>query len=357
MPTTLDERSVIVFGAGATKAFLPDAPMLEDDYGLKRLKNHFSAFPYAHQLLLFEEDRLQNGNLNIERLMTRLEGRMPYDSQDATDQQAHLLCELKREFIRKFELARRGKLHREELAQFAKICVKNQVTCITFNYDDVLDQALWEVESRYLEGPAGKSGLKYWHPDGGYGFFCRPSYITVNNTSSWMDKTSMCLLKLHGSINWFARRGERQPFNLDSIYHNEDWYPPKVARTIPGLDSELIPRHLQTEPFIIPPVLDKTVLAREPILQLVWSMAKEALQAASKIYFVGYSLPMTDLAAAYLFHETVGRKCHVVKVINLADTEDKRNEIRASYRKVLPNLKDDQFYFDGALDWIGEITA
>lgn len=210
MHHVLDEHSVIVLGAGATRAFLPAAPLAEDDYNLGHLSDQFRGFPYAYSLLESERHRRSNGTINIEQLMTRLQGRMPYDSGDAIAQQSLLLSELMREFRRKITFARQKELHKSELATFAHVCVNKGVTCVTFNYDDVLDQALWEVKPLYRSNP-WHAQPKHWHPDGGYGFFIRPSSVAVNESNIYMDTTSMLLLKLHGSINWYPRKGECPP--------------------------------------------------------------------------------------------------------------------------------------------------
>lgn len=128
-----DARSVFVLGAGATKAFLEEAPFAIDDYNLKDLLIHFRSFHYANKLLELEHDRRSDGRINIEQLMTRLQGRMPYDTGEAVQQQAPLLSELKREFVRRIHIARKGKFHKENLAALAQTCVKRGVTCITFN--------------------------------------------------------------------------------------------------------------------------------------------------------------------------------------------------------------------------------
>ena len=103
---------------------------------------------------------------------------MPYDSVDAIAQQSLLLSELMREFRRKVDFARQQEPHKDKLAAFAQMCVNKNITCITFNYDDVLDQALWEV-NQVRRGNPGNTQQKYWHPDGGYGFFIRPSSVVV----------------------------------------------------------------------------------------------------------------------------------------------------------------------------------
>ncbi|MEQ1844908.1 MAG: hypothetical protein ABL983_04955 [Nitrospira sp.] len=354
MHHVLDEHSVIVLGAGATKAFLPAAPLAEDDYNLGHLSDQFRGFPFAYKLLESERHRRSNGTINIEQLLTRLQGRMPYDSSDATAQQFLLLSELMREFIRRITFARKGEFYKEDLAAFARMCVKKCVTCITFNYDDVLDQALWEVEPRVSGNMLYKSEKKYWDPDGGYGFFVRPSEVAVHDRDQYMDTTSMVLLKLHGSINWYPMKGERPPYNLNAIYHDQDWYTPRRNR--PSPDQGLVARHFEPDPFIIPPVLDKTALSNEPVLQVVWSLAKDAISRASQVFFVGYSMPVTDMAASFLFNESLEGRSHIIRVVNQSTPENKE-QIRSAYRKVFPKLTDDQFEFDGALKWVREVSA
>ena len=259
-----------------------------------------------------------------------------------------------REFRQKITFARQKELHKDELAAFAKVCVNKSVTCITFNYDDVLDQALWEANPIHSMNPF-HANPKQWHPDGGYGFFLRPSSLAVQDKPRYMDATSMLLLKLHGSINWYPRRGERPPYTISALHHDEDWF---------GVDSHMVPiaketvaRHFEPDPLIIPPVLDKTALSNEPVLQVVWSLAKDAISRASRVYFVGYSMPVTDMAASFLFNESLDDKSHLIHVINQATPEENKEQVRSAYRRVFPKLKDDQFEFDGALKWAQEVSA
>ena len=354
MHNLLDERSIIVLGAGATKAFLPAAPLAEDDYNAQHLSDQFRGFPYAYKLLESERHRYSNRKINVEQLMTRLQGRMPYDSSDAIAQQSLLLSELMREFQRKIAFARQKEFHKDELAAFAKACLNKSITCITFNYDDVLDQALWEVKPLQRGNPFHMHP-KHWHPDGGYGFFARPSSVAVHDKAQHMNTTSMLLLKLHGSINWYPRKGERPPYKLNALHHDEDWFNSDPDE-LPVV-QEMIARHFEPDPFIIPPVLDKTALSNEPVLQVIWSLAKKALSQASRVYFVGYSMPVTDMAAIFLFNESLEDRSHIIRVINLATDDEGKEQIRLAYRKAFPKLSEEQFEFDGALKWAQQVCV
>ena len=67
-------------------------------------------------------------------------------------------------------------------------------------------------------------------------------------------------------------------------------------------------------------------------------------------------MPVTDLAASFLFNESLEGKSQIIRVINQSTPENKE-QIRSAYRKVFPKLTDDQFEFDGALKWAQEVSA
>lgn len=353
---TSNPRRIFVLGAGFTRAFLPNAPLLNDDYYGDEVEEKFHEFPYASRILALERSRNPNGHIDIERLMTRLDGRMPYDSWRGADEELGLLLkEIKHCFMRRLNEAKAGEQHSNELAAFAEYCVQGGITSITFNYDDVFDQALWEVKPVESEG---RIELPYWHPDGGYGFFCKPSIVCIRDVSTYMDElVSILFLKLHGSVNWRIRRGFPHPLGVNAIVHHEEWFPyPSFLPVEP--DPETIELHLEQEPFIVPPVLVKSVLVEQPILGLVWSLAYEELAKADEITFIGYSLPITDLAATFLFSEAVQeRVIPNISVVNHPSNNEVRNAIMDSYKRVFPGIRDEQFDFRDALEWSNELIA
>ena len=100
------------------------------------------------------------------------------------------------------------------------------------------------------------------------------------------DSMSMYLLKLHGSMNWRLKLGCPRPFMADWLVHHESW-----ASVEDDFDYENIParpearqaeRHLETEPFIVPPVLSKSGLVEQPVLRLIWSLAHQVLNGATE---------------------------------------------------------------------------
>jgi hypothetical protein len=105
---------------------------------------------------------------------------------------------------------------------------------------------------------------------------------------------------------------------------------------------------------MVPPVLMKTALVRQPILRLVWSAAFESLRTADEVIFIGYSLPVTDLAARYLFAEALGDldTDRILIVNRSADADLLRN-----YRESLPALDERSLVQVGGKDWIGALPV
>ena len=349
---------MFVLGAGFTRAFLPEAPLLVDHYKIDDLIEKYKVFPDVVNILESEKNKIPDGRINIENLFTRVYNGMPYDSRH--DVSALLLSDLKELFMQRLVQARKGVFHSNELGQFAKYCVENHITCITFNYDDVLDQALWEVK-KLTQVSKGK---EYWHPDGGYGFFCRPSICCVTDTSVTMDVTAMHLLKLHGSVNWFVRFGSTVPYTIDAIVHNEEWLTITQSMGLLDLDEEMpfireeISGHLEKDPFIIPPVLDKSAIMGQPVFKLIWRLAYKALTAAQHIVFLGYSMPATDIASGFLFGEAL-KKLPVsnFKIVNHCNTEATQKDLEQAYRRVFPQISLAQCEFVDALEWVHGLAS
>lgn len=348
--TESTEKHVFVLGAGFTKAFFPAAPLLVDKYDMEELFKHFDSFKYARDILA-NEVRLSGGKeqINIERLLTRLHSGMPYDGNFEVDAQLELLLqEVLAVFTERIVSAREGG-HFSELNSLAEHIIRNNISCLTFNYDDLLDEALW---SRNPE-PASDSPTSNWkwHPNGGYGFFCKSS-VSLTIDEEVMAISAMRLLKMHGSLNWRIKLGAPMPYTSDSIVHHEPWLKSHLHPR--WREPDVINRQLQPQPFIVPPVLSKADLVSHPILRLVWSQAYQELKNADSVTFVGYSMPRTDVTSATLFSETIDAKR--VTVVNLCTDPNAKLELISSYRETMPEIEERSFKFIDALEWAVKLT-
>ena len=333
---------VFVTGAGFTQAFVPDAPLLVDDFDNDALVEKVIGLPAASKMLEDERRFDERGFINIERLMSRLDVLMPYDYADgAHHEYAFLLTELKQAFLRRIRNAMDSTEVSLDAMKFARHCAKLSATCVTFNYDCYLDEALYATRS--------------WDPGWGYGFFCRPSSHTVaQDPLERVLPSETLLLKLHGSLNWRTRLGYKDPVALDSIVHHDEMS--SFART--REDIELINRHLESDPVTIPPVLSKAGLITQPVLRVVWDVAFKSLSDADAVTFIGHSLPPTDTSAQTLFNEALSDlPLDAIRIIDRKRNETEKNDLKVRYREVLGDISDDHFYFDGARGWIQSLSS
>lgn len=333
---------LFILGAGFTKAFAPAAPLLRDDFGLPTIISELGSLRHARRILQTEID-LSGEKSDFERLLTRLDTPLPYDSEDVSAELRVLKSRLIRTLIEKILLAKRD-IYKDDLLKFAKYCIENQSSCITFNYDDILDEEL--VNARKLSAKDKNHSIKYWHPDGGYGFFCLPSEGCLMHSNSFMDNTCMYLIKLHGSLNWRIRKGHQNPLSIDSIVHHEFYARHQYTPEFPEFTFEQIERHLEPDPFIIAPVMNKSALGVEPVTKLLWNLAYHHLATAREIIFLGYSLPSTDFMATSLFAEAIKKEDGfrpTVTVVNIWGENDRdkfriQDRYREALKPIVPNF-------------------
>lgn len=330
---------VFVTGAGFTRAFVKDAPLLVDDFNNDELETKVKGLHHASRLLVAERNRHSEGHIDMERLMTRLYESMPYDRiHHAETEYTFLLEQLEKALVDKIEHAQDDKYSQSGIQKFAGYCITNLSTCITFNYDDYLDYALWRTNK--------------WLPDWGYGFFCRSAISAVSDGYLESGQNSYIeLLKLHGSINWWSKLGNPRPLPLESIVHYQKW--PHWYK--PDLPKEVVDPHLDVRRVIVPPVLTKSSFVQQPVLQVIWTRAFENLSSANSVTFIGYSFPPTDLAAISLFSEAlVNMSCQNIRVIDFKQEKSGREELKRRYCSILGTIPDENFYFDGADSWIDQ---
>lgn len=130
-------------------------------------------------------------------------------------------------------------------------------------------------------------------------------------------------LKLHGSINDYCieENGMYKKINKnDEIYKNISM------------------------PFIIPPVLDKSIFYNNPDMQALWHKAHGTLSAADEIYIIGFSFPQTDIAVKFLFQSALKENSAKIYVINNSTKE----ELYPNYKYIFDNNQDVDYTYCGS---------
>ena len=169
-------------------------------------------------------------------------------------------------------------------AQLKDQRIDHKFSFLTFNYDLALD---------YM--------LNYSNPQ-------IKLYYGLQNEP---PTSSIYLLKLHGSMNWFKcnKCDQIKPlppkYLLDTIQRGQQDvgiidYSNKRLRSLSGIScSQDGPCKLGSTPFIVPPTWEKSHYYEE--IGNVWLRAGIELEGADNIVVIGYSLPDTDQFFKYLY--------------------------------------------------------
>lgn len=185
-------------------------------------------------------------------------------------------------------------------------------TLITFNWDTLLDRALWET---------GR-----WQPDTGYGVTF--GYILDGKwrgTPRRVKKSELKLLKLHGSTNWlisyvawnFRDRTRRMLFCPETEHIPVCYF--RCTHDLPSYQDLYTPsgifrygfppNHPEFEtcgylyPMIVPPSRTKYYDDLPDVLPVLWQEAGEKMRKADEVVIIGYSFPETDLMSWELMDE------------------------------------------------------
>lgn len=152
---------------------------------------------------------------------------------------------------------------RSRVKRFAELLQLGDVV-ITFNWDLLVEDALYDLN-------------KKWKYD--------------------LQNGSICILKPHGSLDWFD--SSQVTIQRDLVFPLNDAF--KRIQVF----KRFRPPRLSTPavPVILPPVSNKKIEYDE--LQSIWRGAWLALRHASEIYILGYSLPPEDLHARFTIRSAI----------------------------------------------------
>ncbi|PJZ57468.1 SIR2 family protein [Leptospira barantonii] len=142
------------------------------------------------------------------------------------------------------------------LGLFKKNNVVTNNTFISFNYDTVLENSIWNLGHKVSYGIKG-----------------------IDAPSELHDSDSgIKVLKLHGSINWKLKPNSSGLF-IQAFRNYDDSSKSKGDR------------------ILLPPTWQKTFSGH---LQYVWNNAISAISTATRLIIIGFSIPETDIHFKYL---------------------------------------------------------
>lgn len=355
-------NTLYVLGAGFSKSFHPSvAPLMKDflqiadktgKYGTEGKYHDLSRLIYRY----FGDTHYQD----IEKVMSFLSPSTPDDPLLPTQNRQILydqLLNVIHETLAWLHTQPASEFVKECYTKFAEHLVATGSSVISFNYDLLLDSLLYQT-GQWI----GYDGYGAEIPST-YQSLPRPSRVKDGNYKmpKGFEHSSMYLLKPHGSINWGVPAGEngkstvvyQHPYGCyhkDYIAHNSMPGPAPLDGT--GVAAVNLPYQVRFKPFLVPPVLDKTTLLNTPTLRVIWDISREAIARADRIVFIGYSLPVTDFAAEFLFRQGTIRSREKDVIVVSPHPND------AFKQRYMDVFNEFVSFFDGdTIDWFREVGS
>ncbi len=188
---------------------------------------------------------------------------------------------------------------------------------ITTNWDSLAERVLLE------------EGL--WSPVDGFGFpisFRSTQAGPAPAVTDCQPKSSVRILKLHGSFGWWTHRARIYLRSAGYLQHM-----PLPLSCMKDLE-EPTPPEIDDDPVLIYP----SFLKRFDSLDLgaIWNAAQEALLTAAEVHVAGYSLPASDTPVRTLFNFLRGR-LERGEVLVLVD--EPSSEAGKRWRDFLPGVE------------------
>lgn len=291
---------VVILGAGFSRSVSTHMP-LTDELGAKAISELQAAGRLPATRLTFGPE------LTFETWLSLLSDEQPQLSEAENRENAALFARL-RDAIATILLEAQFSVIAQPapawLYELTSVLHHERATVITFNYDKlietaVLSHSLWDpFHSRLVAANDVLRGLPPL-PSTGQPWLLGPRSDTFK------------LLKLHGSVDWWAVPGDTSGATLVREPTTSVFETP-AELTKEGRQEQLPGR----ERFIIPPLAAKSIYYRNPLSRELWQQAFDALQAASRVSILGYSLPPADTVMANMLRVALADRQVAVDVVN-----------------------------------------
>ena len=274
-------QTAVILGAGFSRAISEEMP-LTNQLGLaviarmsESLRNEIDA------------PKFSDSDLTFESWLTWLSEDQPYESVSVNTRRRSMFQELQSEIAAVVQEGESIALQNgfpDWLNSFLYLMHDGEGTLITLNYDTLIEHAVMRVQLQDQSGVRVVSSdiVSTFPAIDGTRFNGAPGPLRALKTFS--------LLKLHGSIDWFWFPNNQFGAALE-----------RVDGTI-SFPDELPPSELALRSgkvhYIVPPTNKKNDYFEMPQLRQTWKLAYEKCRFADRVIFMGYSLPINDIAMA-----------------------------------------------------------
>ncbi len=273
----MDRRDVFILGAGFSKAINYHMPTTQE---LTRMigPEINNELPPPLRDAFYQEKQLED---DIEVWLAYLSQTQPWLSDEHNSDNKELAERIRKliiEIIKNHSLESATSLSWQDwLGSLIKYWAEHKSMVITLNYDTLVERAAMSL---------GISPSQIY-PD--YIANIAPSSVGILGMP---EERNFTYYKLHGSVNWYHIQNRTSG---GTIYYSD------VSRW--GYDDQQeTDSHAFTEdktPILIPPVIEKASHFNDETIRALWNQASSAVQGASRIFVMGYSLPSSDLGMRF----------------------------------------------------------
>lgn len=237
------------------------------------------------------------------------------------------------------------------------------VSVISLNWDSLLEEATYQVlRKTWGIGKADIDHCVYTTP-------LDDSPHTPSPKQKASGIFNLKVLKIHGSINWLRCPNSNHIYTgLGASGNAYELYlrprkSPFIAELYPDGEENDPSNAPLLEPFIITPTYAKVF--DQPHIQTTWHNAYVELREATRVVFIGYSLPEADYHFRTLLRRAI-RKCTTIEVCLYKNDKAPEALERDSYEAYIKNnlsfateryerlfgVKNIQFDYDGVSTFI-----
>lgn len=199
-------------------------------------------------------------------------------------------------------------------------------TIITFNYDILIEQVLWQ------------HGV--WNPVDGYGIGKIHRREEIHGS---LKESKVAVIKLHGSVNWSTPNWSGDEIEIFTTHPltNEPLFD-----ALNVVSKRPIPKWKYTfNSHVILPTFLKTARHKWELHMI--RLASQALSKAEKIFILGYSFPEADAMANFIFAQI--RTDAQIRIIDLGEPRELANRLIERFGVISNNI----IYEQGRIeDWI-----
>ena len=286
-------KDVFILGAGFSRAISNSMPIMND---LTKAVSENSCIDLPPPLRDVENQSQREIKEDVELWLTYLYHRQPWlqdDFNNSNRKAAKRIVKYIAELIEEGTIATAQSPVPDWLVTLVHQWHQQKASVITLNYDTLVERIAK-----------------------GIGIELAQLYDSSHPTNTFK------YLKIHGSINWQSSREDCDAEGW-TYYDVTPW-----TSSISASESSLNISTME-EPLIIPPLVEKAAYYDDAAIRNLWLRASDAIDSATRVFVIGYSLPISDLGMQlflmrslldeptpwYLVNTDTNIKCHFKRLL------------------------------------------